>query len=253
MGMPNKNLGGSNQAYDPASGAGQQGVTGGAGLNNVGLLVTTTGAFTYVDSQTFIVDDGSGVPITCVVPSTIVVNPAWQYVAVTGISSMSKSGETYSTLLRVTSVDPILSQPSQGITGRWEMTTTSGGNLVGVIGMLLVQQGSTVSGSGGGMQITNGQMNGNVLTGTIEASVTDGENTINVSLTLHGSTLSGTLADAAGQFTWPVAFQKVSSDPVSPYIGRPQVLAASFDGSSIDITWDRPILGWDCDIRDDNG
>ena len=247
-GMPNKIVGGGNLAYDPATGAGQIGVTNGAGTNNIGLLVRTTGVFTYVDDHTFIVDDGSGAPITCVMPSTMLADPTWQYVAVTGISSMSNSGGTYSSLLRVTSVDPVVSQPSAGLTGRWEWTSTSG-DPCGVYGMLLVQQGSSVSGSVRGIPLSNVSFSGNVLTATFQV----GQNSVTSSLTLNGNTLSGTWGDAGGQFSFPVTLQKISSDPTSPYTGRPHVLAASFDGSSIDVTWDRPINGWDYDIVDDNG
>ena len=55
------NLGGSNWHYDPITGAGQKGVEGGLGLNNVGLLVRIAGKVTYADRQRGIayVDDGS--------------------------------------------------------------------------------------------------------------------------------------------------------------------------------------------------
>ena len=246
LGMPNKILGGGNLAYDPVSGAGQIGVTDGAGLNNIGLLVRTTGSCTYVNAHTFTIDDGSGVSVTCVTPSTMLANPAWQYAAVTGVSSIRKTGETYSRLLRVTKVDPIVSQPSEGVTGRWEVILTSGPGS-GVWGMLLTQSGNAIIGNVAGNAITNGQMNGNVCTGSVDLWGTP----VVFSLVRDGETLSGTWSLNDG--TFPMAFQRLSLDPVSPYSGRPHVLAATCDGSSIDVTWDRPVNGWDYDIRDSHG
>ncbi len=163
--MPNKMLGGGNWHFDADTGIGQRGVTGGAGLNNIGLLVKTTGACTYVDDHTFIIDDGSGVGVTCITPPTIMNNPAWQRAAVTGACSIKRDGATYRRAIMVTSVDPITSGPPEGITGRWEMTTTSG-DLAGVFGMLLVQQGSAVAGSVRGIELTDGQMSGDTFTAT---------------------------------------------------------------------------------------
>jgi hypothetical protein len=57
------------------------------GPNNIGLLVTTFGKFTYVDAQTFTIDDGSGVNLKCIVPNGVILTPSWTYVAATGISS----------------------------------------------------------------------------------------------------------------------------------------------------------------------
>ncbi len=46
-----------------------------------------------------------------------------------------------------------------------------------------------------------------------------------------------------------MTFHRLSFEPVSPYAGRPQVLGASCDGTGIDITWDRPVNGWDFIIK----
>jgi len=250
LGMTNRALGGGDWNYDADTGAGQIGVTGGTGLNNIGLLVRTTGACTYVNDHTFTIDDGSGVGVTCVTPPTILASPAWQQVAVTGASSIKKTDETYSRVLRVTSVNPITSALPEGVTGRWEMTSTSG-DLAGVFGMLLVQQGSVVTGSARGCTITNGQISGNVFTGTFLVAGYD--MTVAFSLTLDGETLTGTWAETGGEWSFPVTFHRVSTDPVSPYVGRPKVLSATCNGWSINVTWDRPINGWDYDIVDDNG
>lgn len=83
LGMPNRSLGG-----------------GELGLNNIGLLVRTWGTFGYLDATTFTVNDGGG-PITCIVPSDLEIDPGWQWVGVTGISSCWKDGDGLHRLLRV--------------------------------------------------------------------------------------------------------------------------------------------------------
>ncbi|MCL6629020.1 MAG: hypothetical protein K6U00_05410, partial [Armatimonadetes bacterium] len=107
LGMTNKSLGGGDIG-NPGTGQGQRGVTGGVGLNNIGLLVQTTGIVTYIDEHTFTIDDGSGVNVRCETPESIIVSPTWQYVSVIGISSIRKNGENYERLLRVTAVPLIL-------------------------------------------------------------------------------------------------------------------------------------------------
>lgn len=62
LGMNNRMLGGGDFAYvagPPA--AGQCGVTGGEGLNNIGLLVKTWGKVTSVETEGCFIDDGSAV------------------------------------------------------------------------------------------------------------------------------------------------------------------------------------------------
>ena len=241
-------LGGGSYNYDPFARSGQMGVSGGKGLNNIGLLVKTCGACTYVDPHTFTVDDGSGVEVTCVTPPTILASTAWQQVIVTGISSIRQTDGTYERLLRVTAVDPVVSAPPEGITGRWEMTNTSG-LLAGAFGALLVQQGSTVAGGTCVSQIIDGQMNGNVFTATF---LTPYNGTVESSMTLDGDTASGTWTYDGGEWSLPVTYHRISPDPVSPYVGRPRLLSATCDGLQIHATWDRPINGWDYDICDDS-
>lgn len=60
LGMPNRALGGGDWAYNAFTGAGQQGVAGGSGLNNIGLLVRTWGVVTHSEPGLFYIDDGSG-------------------------------------------------------------------------------------------------------------------------------------------------------------------------------------------------
>ena len=106
--LTNRALGGGNWNYDPRTGAGQMGVTGGKGLNNIGLLVRITGRCTRVDDYTFTVNDGSGTPVRCELPiwGEWTVNPAWHYVTVTGVSSIMRSGASHIRRLRVIQVQP---------------------------------------------------------------------------------------------------------------------------------------------------
>lgn len=222
---------------------GQAGVTGCKGINNIGLLIRTTGRLTRINDHSFTIDDGSGVNILCQTPQGILVNPAWQMVAVTGISSLQPSGQSYNRLIKVNKIDPLISGPSEGITGAWEATFTSG-SIGGVFGMLLVQQGNNVSGSMRGWALNDGKINGNVFTGSFE--VPD-FGTVLSTLTIQGSTLTGNWMFPDGEII-PVTFQRISSEPVSPYTGLPKVVMAACDGQFIRVTWDRPINGWDYDV-----
>jgi hypothetical protein len=61
LGLSNAALGGGDWLYDSATGAGQRGVWGHKGLNNIGLLVKIWGKVTAANRGWFYVDDGSGV------------------------------------------------------------------------------------------------------------------------------------------------------------------------------------------------
>jgi hypothetical protein len=75
------------------------------GLTNVGLLVRSWGKITEFDTAIpvtwFKIDDGSGVNVKCVVPDDVIIDPGWQFVGVTGVSSCEKSGDELHRLLRV--------------------------------------------------------------------------------------------------------------------------------------------------------
>lgn len=105
LGMNNKTLGGGDWHYDAGTGAGQKGITGGSGLNNIGLLVRTWGKVKAFDPSTtptwFVIDDGSGVDVRCEVPNSVAVHKTWTYVGVTGISSRENIGGVLHRLLRV--------------------------------------------------------------------------------------------------------------------------------------------------------
>lgn len=83
LGMTNKALGGGD--YGTTSGSKQVGVTSGNGLNNIGLLIKTTGKVGTVNTSNgwFMIDDGSGVTVK--VYGTV--PDGATYVTVTGIST----------------------------------------------------------------------------------------------------------------------------------------------------------------------
>jgi hypothetical protein len=100
--LANISLGGAAlNAYTP-------GVAGAFGVNNIGLLIKTFGKFTYIDTQTFTIDDGSGVNVKCVVADGVTIDPNWNYVAVTGISSCETVGSELHRLIRVRKQDDIV-------------------------------------------------------------------------------------------------------------------------------------------------
>lgn len=104
LGMTNKTLGGGDR-FNMASGGGQLGVTGGVGVNTIGLLVTTTGSVVAVDpmrpSRWFTIDDGSGSPVKVVAPIWVVVNPGWNFASVTGICACESDGQGRARVIRV--------------------------------------------------------------------------------------------------------------------------------------------------------
>lgn len=108
LGMPIKSIGGGDWNWNSINHTGQKGVVGGVGLNNVGLLVRTAGKFFYVNDTMFMLDDGSGAVITCVVPpGQVFLEPWWETVMVTGVCSTEKIGEELHRVLRVRMQDDI--------------------------------------------------------------------------------------------------------------------------------------------------
>lgn len=105
--MSNMAVGGSSWNYNGVTGAGQCGVDEGIGLNNVGLLVRTSGVVTYVDPgrQFIYIDDGSGVTdgnalgqsgsaVAGIRVALSGIDPptAYLHAAVTGVSSIDTMG-----------------------------------------------------------------------------------------------------------------------------------------------------------------
>jgi hypothetical protein len=102
--VANRDLGGSNFLYSSSLGSGQRGVDGGAGLNNIGLLIKTTGLVTAVEDGYFIINDGSpvlgGIRVYC---GSLTKPSLGQQVAVTGISIVRKIDDIYTRSVRLRS------------------------------------------------------------------------------------------------------------------------------------------------------
>lgn len=93
LGMGNRSLIGGNFEYHagpPASG--QMGKVG-TGPNNVGLLVRTWGRVTAPTTSSFVLDDGSDIYPTVVVPAEVTPPSEGDFVRVTGISSLQGTPE----------------------------------------------------------------------------------------------------------------------------------------------------------------
>lgn len=118
LGMPNRTLGGGDLNYNPTTGAGQQGVTNGAGLNNIGLLVKTTGCVSSHSTSSFEITDGSPRPITVITPSGVT-PPQSGYVGVTGVCSRRSDGSS--------GYKPVLLVRTSGDIDSYGTCETSGG------------------------------------------------------------------------------------------------------------------------------
>ena len=113
--MISRGLGGGDWAYNGSAGAGQKGVFGGAGLNNIGLLVNVVGRVMFADTGNgyFYLDDGSalddgsghlGVKTLGTVPVGEGQDPVGKYVKVIGISSCYMPGSDLLRMIRSTEV-----------------------------------------------------------------------------------------------------------------------------------------------------
>ena len=90
LGMNNRTLGGDTIGVPPL---GQYGVTNGFGLNNVGLLVATSGRVSYVDGVYMTISDGSNNGIRVSTAQFAIPLPnVGDYVSVIGLSSLYTSG-----------------------------------------------------------------------------------------------------------------------------------------------------------------
>lgn len=111
LGMPTRSVGGGDDEWEEVTGAGQKGVVGGVGLNNVGLLVRTWGRYMQIGPTEFFVDGGGGgggaMPLKCVVPPDVTLEPWWSEVTVTGVSSTEMVGEHLYPVIRVRTQDDI--------------------------------------------------------------------------------------------------------------------------------------------------
>lgn len=121
LGMLSRALGGAaTPDYSAVNGTGQQGVAGGAGLNNIGLLVTICGVVQYLDSggDHFVLSDGApvsdpdgraGVRVRAqgMIPPGLAVG---DFVTVTGISSCYRSAADLHRRVLVRTADDIVVQ-----------------------------------------------------------------------------------------------------------------------------------------------
>lgn len=112
--ITNKDLGGADWNYNPSTGSGQRGVEDGVGLNNIGLLVKTTGLVTVVGDDFFYIDDGThahdrsifnGIRVPC---GSMAKPVKGQQVSVTGISSIMNIGGRFFRSIRPRTVEDIL-------------------------------------------------------------------------------------------------------------------------------------------------
>ncbi len=109
LGLNTRSLAGADWAYDLSTGAGQQGVTDGCGLSSTGLLVRVAGRFIAGGTNWLCLDDGGGHAILCTVPVGVAINPTWERISVTGISSLMSGATGLSPLIRVRTQDDIVS------------------------------------------------------------------------------------------------------------------------------------------------
>ena len=98
--MLNRDVGGADHNYNSYTGAGQRGVVGGIGTNNIGLFITTAGRVKSVGSNYIIIDDGSGVDLRIDTSRVTNVPSQGSYVVVKGISSLHSSSGNYYRLVR---------------------------------------------------------------------------------------------------------------------------------------------------------
>jgi len=104
-------LGGGDWYYNPGTGAGQQGITGGCGLNNIGLLIRTSGNYTYVSANTFYLSGFFGPTIKCIVPDGVELGIGWSYACVTGVCSIEREGDQVKPVILVRDQDDIVHFP----------------------------------------------------------------------------------------------------------------------------------------------
>ena len=99
LAMNSRVLGGGDYCYDALSGAGQNGVFGGYGWNNIGLLTRIAGNVTQSGQQSFYLDDGGNLTdasanlgVQVILPDNTTAPTVGSKVIVTGISSCLLDG-----------------------------------------------------------------------------------------------------------------------------------------------------------------
>jgi len=108
--MTTRCIGGGSFNYNPSTGAGQKGVLGGTGLNNIGLLVRIGGKVVERDSSPgptwFKIGDGSSTNVKVIVPSGGTVPALNTFQKVTGASSCYKVGSDLYPQILATQIVP---------------------------------------------------------------------------------------------------------------------------------------------------
>ena len=97
-------VGGADWMYDEIDGTGQKGVTGGVGLNNIGLVVRVKGQYWPRDQTMFMVSDGSPTLLKCLLPPGVEIDPLWtagMNMTVTGVCSTEMVNEDLFPVVRV--------------------------------------------------------------------------------------------------------------------------------------------------------
>lgn len=124
LGITSKSLYGGDFFYTADSGSGQRGMTGGIGLNSVGLLVTTLGKVTAAGVGQFQMTDGYGMPITVALSSDADSPKPGVFVLATGLVSMHNTNGVYTPLLRVRRAGDLIYNPQTRIGGTLSSPTT---------------------------------------------------------------------------------------------------------------------------------
>lgn len=92
--------------WQPETGAGQRGVTDGAGACLIGLYLRLAGRLADSGSGELLIDDGSGKTLTVELPAGAGVS-AGELVVADGVLSMKRSGDVYQPVFRATQVLPL--------------------------------------------------------------------------------------------------------------------------------------------------
>ncbi len=106
LGTSTKSVGGGSMGL-------QQSMSGGSGLNNMGMLARTWGALTYNVSGCTLNDGGAAVAIGIPSMSGIALDPDWKYVQVTGNVRCAGSGGTLTGVIQPRGVSDVRGVPNK--------------------------------------------------------------------------------------------------------------------------------------------
>ena len=120
--------------YNPATGEGQRGMAGGAGLNVIGLLVQVTGAVSQAAADYFLLTDGDGRVVKVWLTQGMVAPPIGSLARVTGVVSPQRIGNELYPTIRIrrpedvqAPLEPIAIQsPASVVRNGWNQFTLGG-------------------------------------------------------------------------------------------------------------------------------